>query len=346
MNRPVKRRAFLASLASTSSLAIPAAWSQGPARLVPLKFTLDFRITGQTAPFFLAQSKGYYKDEGLDVTIDVGAGSVTSITRIASGVYQLGLGDISSLVEFNAQNAGTPLVQAVYQYYNRAPFVIIGRKDRGITTDFHSLEGKKIAAAAVESTRRSWPMVARKLRLKPDLFAWSTTDFSSRDNVMVRGDVDGATYFHDSAVSLFARMKQDDLSVLPYANAGVNLYGNAILASSNLIAQNPRVIAAFLRATNRAIVETFANPAAAIAATRQREPILDEKVELERWRLTAQYLGAPDTRGHGLGDIRKLLVEQQVDEVVEVYGLKTRPSADGLFNLSMLPPKADRMVGV
>jgi len=346
MNRPVKRRAFLVSLAATSSLAIPAAWSQGPARLVPLKFTLDFRITGQTAPFFLAQSKGYYKDEGLDVTIDVGAGSVTSITRIASGVYQLGLGDISSLVEFNAQNTGTPLVQAVYQYYNRAPFVIIGRKDRGITTDFRSLEGKRIAAAAVESTRRSWPMVARKLRLKPDLFAWSTTDFSSRDNVMVRGDVDGATYFHDSAVSLFARMKQDDLSVLPYANAGVNLYGNAILASSNLIAQNPKVIAAFLRATNRAIIETFANPAAAIAATRQREPILDEKVELERWRLTAQYLGAPDTRGHGLGDIRKLLVEQQVDEVVEVYGLKTRPSADGLFNLSMLPPKADRMVGV
>ena len=98
-----------------------------------------------------------------DVTIDVGAGSVTSITRIASGVYQMGLGHISSLVEFNAQNPGTPLVQALYQYYNRAPFVIIGRKDRGITTDFRSLEGKKIAAAAVESTRRAWPVVARKL---------------------------------------------------------------------------------------------------------------------------------------------------------------------------------------
>lgn len=340
----IKRRAFLASLAAASSLATPAVWSQPAARLTPLKFTLDFRITGQTAPFFLAQSKGYYKDEGLDVTIDVGAGSVASITRIASGVYQLGLGDISSLVEFNAQNPGTPLVQAVYQYYNRAPFVIIGRKDRGITADFRSLEGKKIAAAAVESTRRAWPMVARKLRLKSDLFAWSTTDFSARDNVMVRGDVDGATYFHDSAVSLFARMKSDELSVLTYSSAGVNLYGNAILASGNLIAQNPKVIAAFLRATNRAIVETFANPTAAIAATRQREPILDEKVELERWNLTAQYVAALDTRGHGLGDIRKLLVEQQVDEIVDVYGLKAKPSADGLFNMSMLPPKADRMV--
>lgn len=346
----MQRRHFLAS---TTSLALPAAWAQtapttarpaaaGP--LTPLKFTLDFRINGQTAPFFLAQSKGYYKDEGLDVSIDVGAGSVTSITRIASGVYQMGLGDVSSLVEFNAQNPGTPAVQAVYQYYNRAPFVIIGRKDRGITTDFRSLEGKKIAAAAVESTRRAWPMVARKLRVKSDLFSWTTTDFSSRDNVVVRGDVDGATYFHDSAVSLFARLKADDLAVLSYASAGVNLYGNAILASSNLIAQNPKVVAAFLRATNRALIETFANPAPAMAAIKQREPFLDDKVELERWRITAQYVGAPDTATHGLGDIRKLLLEQQVDEVAEVFGLKNRPAADGLYNLSMLPPKAERMV--
>jgi ABC-type nitrate/sulfonate/bicarbonate transport system substrate-binding protein len=342
----MQRRHFLAS---TSALALPATWAQTarptPATaLIPLKFTLDFRINGQTAPFFLALNKGYYKDEGLDVSIDVGAGSVTSITRIASGVYQMGLGDVSSLVEFNAQNPGTPAVQAVYQYYNRAPFVIIGRKDRGITTDFRSLEGKKIAAAAVESTRRAWPMVARKLRVKSDLFSWTTTDFSSRDNVVVRGDVDGATYFHDSAVSLFSRLKTDDLAVLSYASAGVNLYGNAILASSNLIAQNPKVVAAFLRATNRALVETFANPLPAIAAIKQREPFLDDKVELERWRITAQYVGAPDTSAHGLGDIRKLLLEQQVDEVAEVFGLKTRPSADGLYNLSMLPPKAERMV--
>jgi ABC-type nitrate/sulfonate/bicarbonate transport system substrate-binding protein len=139
-------------------------------------------------------------------------------------------------------------------------------------------------------------------------------------------------------------MKLEDLSVLQYADAGVNLYGNAILAGNQLITQNPKTVAAFLRATNRAIVETFANPQAAIAATKQREPIIDEKVELERWRITSQYVGAADTRAHGLGDIRKLYLEQQVDDVVEVYGLKARPAADGVFNLSMLPPRAERMV--
>ena len=342
----MQRRSFLATGTQLlAAFSAPLAFAQNT-KPIALKFTLDFRPNGQTAPFFLALNKGYYRDEGLDVTIDTGAGSVASITRIASGVYQMGLGDISSLVEFNAQNPGTPMVQAVYQYYNRAPFVIIGRKDRGIDGDFKSLQGKKVAAAAVESTRRAWPMVARKTGIKPDAFQWQTTDFSARDNVVVRGDVDAATYFHDSAVSLFARVKQEELSVLKYSDAGVNLYGNAILASSNLVAQNPKVVAAFLRASNRAIVETLVNPGPSIAAVRQREPILVEKVELDRWGITAQYVAAPDTRGHGLGDIRKLMLEQQVDEVVDVFGLKVKPSADAIFNGSMLPARSERMVKV
>ena len=59
----------------------------------------------------------------------------------------------------------------------------------------------------------------------------------------------------------------------------------------------------------------------------------------------SQYRAAvADTRSLCLGDIRKMLMAQQVDEVADICGLKTRPSADGLFNLSMLPPKAERMV--
>jgi ABC-type nitrate/sulfonate/bicarbonate transport system substrate-binding protein len=101
------------------------------------------------------------------VQIDSGSGSVASITRVASGAYDLGLGDISALIEAHAKAETALPVQAVYQYYNRAPFVIIGRKDRGMGTSFASLQGKKVAAAAVESTR-SWPMVAKQQKLGAD----------------------------------------------------------------------------------------------------------------------------------------------------------------------------------
>lgn len=342
----MQRRHFLQCAASgAAAFAAPFATSVARAEaLTKLKFTLDFRISGQTAPFFVALYKGYYRDQGLDVAIDVGNGSVASITRVASGAYDLGFGDISALIEFNSTRAGTPLVQAVYQYYNRAPFVIIGRKDRGVTEDFRSLEGKRIAAAAVESTRRAWPMAARRAGVRVDAFEWVTTDFSQRDNVIVRGDVDGATYFHDSAISLFQRIEPAKLSVLSYADAGLDVYGNAILASARLIAEKPEAVRGFLQATNRALQETLADPVTAMAYVKQREPMIDPRVEADRFAITARYVAAADTRGHGLGDVRKPLVERQVEEVTRTFGLKSQPAADTIYDLSMLPARAERLL--
>jgi ABC-type nitrate/sulfonate/bicarbonate transport system substrate-binding protein len=343
----MKRRQLLQLGAATAAFASPfVVRAQSP---VKLRFTLDFRISGQTAPFLVALYKGYYAAEGLDVSIDVGSGSVASITRTASGAYDMGFGDVSSLIEFNAaqasqQSSGAPLVQAVYQYYNRAPFAIIGRKDRGITADFKSLQGKRIAAAAVESTKRCWPMAAKHAGVKPEAIEWVTTDFSQRDNVVVRGDVDGATYFHDSAVSLFQRIKPEDLSVLSFASTGLAVYGNAVLASSKFIAEQPKAVAGFLRATNKALLETVANPQAAMAYVKQREPMVDEKVELERWRITQGYVLGADTREHGVGDVKRAFVEVQVSEVVQTFGLKTRPDPATVYNLAFLPPKGERMV--
>jgi hypothetical protein len=142
------QRRSLITLASTTALGLVAPTLRAQS-LTPLRFSLDFRVTGQTAPFFLAQAKGYYKDEGLDVTIDVGSGSVASITRVASGAYDLSLGDISALIEFNAANPGAPYLSAVYQYYNRAPLSSWAARTAASPTTF-------AASRASASPRLRW----------------------------------------------------------------------------------------------------------------------------------------------------------------------------------------------
>ena len=52
---------------------------------VPIRFALDWRYEGPAAPYVVAIDKGYYKAEGLDVTIDIGSSSVEGINRVASG---------------------------------------------------------------------------------------------------------------------------------------------------------------------------------------------------------------------------------------------------------------------
>ena len=109
-----------------------------------------WRDEGPAGLFLLPQDKGYYKAEGLDVTIDDGANPSESITRVASGAYEMGFTDINALIKYRDQNPSTP-VKAVFMVYNKPPFAIVGRKSRGITEP-KQLEGKKLGAPPSGST--------------------------------------------------------------------------------------------------------------------------------------------------------------------------------------------------
>src|SRR3954449_8364488 len=82
----------------------------------PVRFSLDWRWEGPAAPFAVALDKGYFKAEGLDVTIDPAAGSREPVTRVGSGAYDMGFGDINSLVRFRDENpaAGAKAVMILH----------------------------------------------------------------------------------------------------------------------------------------------------------------------------------------------------------------------------------------
>ena len=61
-------------------------------------------MEGPAALFSVALDKGYFKAEGLDVTIDTGRGSREAIPRVASGAYDAGFGDVNSLIRFRDEN--------------------------------------------------------------------------------------------------------------------------------------------------------------------------------------------------------------------------------------------------
>src|SRR5215217_4516539 len=130
------RRFVLGAVAGL--LAATAAAAQSPVR-----FSLDWRWEGPAAPFAVALDKGYFQAEGLDVTIDPAAGSREPISRVASGTYDVGFGDVNSLVRFRDENPGTD-IKAVMVIYDRPPFAVIGRKSRGITKEASSLQAKKL----------------------------------------------------------------------------------------------------------------------------------------------------------------------------------------------------------
>ena len=123
-----------------------------PRRRPPIKFTLDWKFEGPAAPFLVAIDKGYFKAEGLDVTIDTAGGSLEPLNRVASGTYDMGFGDINSLIKFRDANPNAP-IKAVFMVYNKPPFAIVGRKSRGIV----EAEGSRRQEAR-RARRRTAPM--------------------------------------------------------------------------------------------------------------------------------------------------------------------------------------------
>ena len=141
-----------AALFSAAALALSA---HAAAAETAVKFALDWKFEGPSAPYFVAIDKGYYAAEGLDVTIDSGPGSVKGITRIAAGTYPIGFMDINSLAKFLDQNPGSP-VTAVLMVYNRPPFAIVSTTERGV------LKPRTSKAAFSARRPRTGPMPSGK----------------------------------------------------------------------------------------------------------------------------------------------------------------------------------------
>ena len=80
-----------------------------------VKFVLDFISLGRHAPWYVALGKGYYKEEGLNVTILPSKGTADAIRSVATGTTEFGFIDVPSLVAAGSNAAGVKIVAVNYQ---------------------------------------------------------------------------------------------------------------------------------------------------------------------------------------------------------------------------------------
>jgi NitT/TauT family transport system substrate-binding protein len=309
----------------------------------PIKFTLDWKFEGPAAPFVVAIDKGYFKAEGLDVTIDTAAGSLEPINRIASGTYDMGFGDINSLIKFRDQNPGAP-IKAVFVVYNKPAFSIVGRKSRGVLKP-KDLEGKKLGAPPADGAYAQWPIFVNANDIDPAKVTIVSVGFPVREPMLASGEVDAiAGFSFSSYINLKDRgVPADDINVLLMADHGVNLYGNAILVNPKFAEEKPEAVKAFLRAFLRGIKETVRSPATAVDSVIKRNDVAKKDVELERLRIAlAENILTPEVKANGYGGVDPARFEKAIDQIGLTYAFKARPKAADVFDPSFLPSAAER----
>jgi NitT/TauT family transport system substrate-binding protein len=310
-----------------------------------VKFSLDWKFEGPAAPFLLAIDRGYYKAEGLDVTIDVANGSVEPINRVASGAYQLAFGDINTLIKYRDQHPATPL-KALFVVYNKPPFSIVARRSRGISAP-KDLEGKRLGAPAADGAFAQWPIFAQVNGIEANKVTIENVGFPVREPMLAAGQVDAITGFSFSAfISLKDRgVPVDDIVLMLMADYGVELYGNAIIANPKFAADKPDAVKGFLRAFLRALRDTVRDPATAVEAVLARNDLAKKEVELERLGMAIRdNVVTPEVRANGYGTVDAARLARAIDQIALTYRFKTKPAPADIFDPSFLPPEGDRQL--
>lgn len=314
--------------------------------LTPVKFTLSWLLQGVDAPLTLAMEQGYFAEEGLDVQFERGYGSADTASKIAVGQYDMGFGDMYSMIEFNEQNPDQKLV-VVAVPYNKAPFVLISLKETGIKS-LKDLEGKKLGAPAGDAPRRLWPVLAEQVGVDADSVEWFTMEPQLRETFLLQGNVDAISGFVYSMMPSLVKAgkTEDDLDIFYYTDNGLDFYGNVVLVKESFLEANPDVVRSFLKAYIRGMQDTLKDPVAGLdSVISQGDELIERESEKLRLQLALNgLLVNEEVEANGLGAVDPERLTVSIDQTVRGFDLANTPAIEDVFNGSYLPPLEERQV--
>ena len=342
ISRRLTTRLLLGLLAVTATaVADPARAETKPA--VVLRFALDRPIDAAAAPFTLAMENGLFRAAGLKVSISAAANTRDAISRVASGAADVALPDLNALIRYRDAADAAP-IKAVFIVQDKAPYAIIARKSRGVTT-LASLDGKTIGVADGDMAIRMWPALARHNNVKLNGVKQEKISAAVREPMLSAGQVDAVTgYSFLSAINLRDRgIPADDLAIFRFSDFGSRAYGATLIVNPRFAADNPDAVRGFLRAVSDGIRLTTRSPAAAVDSVIAQMPSGSRELETERLRaILHDALLTREGASEVLGAIDATRFDASVNDIADDFNFRKRPALRDIFDDSYLPGSSER----
>lgn len=280
-------------------------------------FVTDFGFNGRHAYYYVALEKGYYAEEGIDLTIERGGGSADAIKQVAAGRAQLGFADAATLVVSRGNdNVPVKMVAAIYQ---KPPQAIFALGESGISSP-KDLEGKTLADAAGSAVPAMFPAFAKAAGIDAKKVKWTVADSAALPTLLSTKRVAGIGQFTVGEPLLTKAVEGKELTRLSYADAGLDYYGNGIIASEEIIQKDPELVKAFVRATLKGMETAFANPDEAGQIFNKHHSEIDPEIAAGETKLVADL--AKGANGGSMGSIDPARVQSTIDVVSQAFDLK------------------------
>ncbi len=253
-----RRNVMLAAMAPALLAARPAR-AQERVRLI-----LDWIPDGAYAAFYAGVAQGFYREAGIELTIERGFGSSDTVTKVATNVAQFGIADIAAVMAGRVR-AQTP-VRAIAAIYTRPPHSIFVLEGSGIN-GFKDLEGRSLAGAPGSAVRVFLPLVMRNAGVDMNRVRLINAEPATMGPLLITGQADAVTGFltNKPRFDTMAAERNRQVRVLQFAEA-LQIYGNALIATEATINGSPELVRRFTAATVRALEFARDNPDQAMTA--------------------------------------------------------------------------------
>jgi len=231
-----------------------------PAIITHIKLAMGYIPDIQFAPFYVADAKGYFKEQGLEVEF---ATMFENDAVPLLGTNQLQFAVVSAEQVIQARAQGLP-VKYVMKWWEQYPVAITSKVELGIKTPA-DLAGHTVGIPGLYGASYiGWQALLSSQGLPADLAQLEAIDFTQAA-ALTAGTVDAAVvYANNEPIKLAAQGQQ--LNTILIADY-VQLASNGLATNDQTIDQHPELVDGMVVAIQKGLADTIADPDAAVVTS-------------------------------------------------------------------------------
>lgn len=309
--------AFLAS-----AITVPAAMAED------ISLRLPWILNVQGAGYVMAEAKGFYEEEGLNVEIMPGGPNLNSTALVASGANTFGTNDTNGIILGVNQGMELVMVGACFQ---RHPAGVIALEASGISEPA-DLVGKRLAY----TEGGPWTLTQAMLNAAGVDLDDIDLVVSPSTELLINGDVDAKTGFTVNE-PIAVELSGNPTSIILPSDFGIESNAEVIFTTRSFLEENPDTVRKFLAATVRGYEYAYANKEETVQTVLTLNNQLEEAQQTEQLSRQESYIFTGFTEEAGVCAISPNVVSETLDMLNTVGGMEIDLDPATLFTSEYLP---------
>jgi len=330
-----RHRLAFALAATLAALAAGAPAPRSLAAAEKIKFLLDFTPYGKHAMFYVSLDKGFWQDAGFDVTILKGEGSATTVASYAAGAVDFAFADTAAVILARGKGAK---VKVAAMIHDKSLYAIETLEETGIKGP-KDLEGRKIGGSVGDAGRVVFPAFAKINNIDASKVQWVNMTPPARAPSLFAGQVDAVVAFATEGPTYAAKAKEAGKGwrEILYADYGLDLYSNGLLARDDLIAQQPDRVKRWIEATMKGVAWSVEHPEEAVDIFIKHNPAVNKDQARAHFRIAVKHLMTDAAKRDGIGYMEPGKMRQTVETIARYFADARDVPLDDVYTNRFLP---------